>query len=83
MPQTFFHIFLYSRKYALIHLTPFHWQLCISKFCDITKGTRCPTKKFIFQFLTTFVLEHLTPSFFQVLFYGNRSFIPEILKPLS
>ena len=46
-------------------------------------STGCPKKKFIFQFLTTFVLEHLTLSFFQVLFYGNRSFIPEILKPLS
>ena len=24
-----------------IHLTPYHWQPCISHFCDITKGIFC------------------------------------------
>ena len=34
VPQTFFHYFLYSQKYNLFRLTPYHWQLCISQFCD-------------------------------------------------
>ena len=37
-PQAFFHNFPYSQKYDLIRSTPYHWQLCISQFCDITKG---------------------------------------------
>ena len=38
MHQTFFHNFLCSRKYDLIHLTSYHGQPCILQFCDITKG---------------------------------------------
>ena len=38
VPQTFFHNSLYLRKYDLIRLTPYHWQTCISQFCDITKS---------------------------------------------
>ena len=36
VPQPFFLNFLYSQKYDLIRLTPYHWQPCISHFCDIT-----------------------------------------------
>ena len=38
VPQTFFHISHSSRKIILIRLTPYHWQPCISQFCDISKG---------------------------------------------
>ena len=37
MPQTFFHDSPYSRKYVLLRLPPYHWQTCISQFCDIKK----------------------------------------------
>ena len=39
--KPFFHNFLYSQKYDLIRLTPYHWQPCISQFCDITKAWFC------------------------------------------
>ena len=38
MPQTFSHNFPFGRKYVLIRLTQYHWQLCISQFCVIAKG---------------------------------------------
>ena len=38
VPQTFFQNPLHSQKYVLHCLTPYHWQFCISQFCDITKG---------------------------------------------
>ena len=38
VPKPFFNNFLYLRKYDLICLPPYHWQPCISQFCDITKG---------------------------------------------
>ena len=38
VPQTFFHNSSCSRKYVLIRLTPYHWQICILQFCDMTKG---------------------------------------------
>ena len=56
MPQTLFHNFLYSRKYDLIRLTPYHWQPCILQFCDIKKGIILQkfllTKKCDFQLVT-------------------------------
>ena len=30
--------FLFSAKTYLIPLTPYHWQPCVAKFCDIKKG---------------------------------------------
>ena len=38
MPRTFFQNLPYLRNYVLIRLTLYHWQPCISQFCDITKG---------------------------------------------
>ena len=36
--QTFFHDSSYSRKYDLMRLISYHWQFCISQYCNITKG---------------------------------------------
>ena len=33
-----FYNFLYLLKHDLTRLTAYHWQPCISQFCDITKG---------------------------------------------
>ena len=38
MRLTLFHNSPYSRKYVLIRLTPYHWQPCVSQFCDVAKG---------------------------------------------
>ena len=38
-PKPFFHNLPCLRKHDLIRLTPYHWQNCISQFCDITKDT--------------------------------------------
>ena len=32
----FFHKF-YLQKYDVIRLSPYHWQPCVSQFCNITK----------------------------------------------
>ena len=37
MSQTFLENSRYSIKYD-IRITQYHWQPCISQFCDITKG---------------------------------------------
>ena len=38
LPQTFFHDFLYLRKYDLIRLTPYHCQPCIRNFVTLQKA---------------------------------------------
>ena len=30
--------FIRGNTIYIIRLTPYHWQFCISQFCDITKG---------------------------------------------